>query len=314
MPLKDFLLDILVCPACLPAEQALSLSSREREGGDILEGTLTCKGCGRPFPIVDGMALLLPAPPAASGPAEDAPYEASWKVSSYLWTHYGDLLGEEEATRAYGEWAGLLAPSPGFALDAGCAAGRMTFELARSGGYAVGLDTSPALLKAARTLLVRGSLTFPLKEEGRVYREVTLRLPEAWDREGVEFCLGDAQSMPFRGKAFGALASLNLIDRLPRPLAHLREMTRVAREVEAQFLFSDPFSWSEDFTPEEEWLGGHPETPTRGIDQVCRILTQSPPGTAPAWSLRRRGRITWKIRDHRNRFECIRSAFLLVAR
>ena len=59
-------------------------------------------------------------------------------VSSYLWSHYADLLGDEEATGAYSEWAALLAPEGGMGLDAGCAVGRFTFELSRKCDLVVG--------------------------------------------------------------------------------------------------------------------------------------------------------------------------------
>jgi hypothetical protein len=42
------------------------------------------------------------------------------------------------------------------------------------------------------------------------------------------------------------LFSLNMVDKLPKPLVHLAEINRLAQISGAQFLFSDPFSWSKE--------------------------------------------------------------------
>jgi uncharacterized protein len=51
------LLDILVCPLC---KAELTLATTSEADGEILEGTLTCTGCGEAFPIEDGIPNMLP--------------------------------------------------------------------------------------------------------------------------------------------------------------------------------------------------------------------------------------------------------------
>ena len=59
-------------------------------------------------------------------------------VSSYLWSHYGDILGDPEASSAYAEWAGLMNGGAGMALDIGSAVGRFAFEMSRTRDFVVG--------------------------------------------------------------------------------------------------------------------------------------------------------------------------------
>ena len=50
------LMEILCCPVC---KGDLDLAV-EREEGEILEGTLTCRSCGNRYPINGGIPNLLP--------------------------------------------------------------------------------------------------------------------------------------------------------------------------------------------------------------------------------------------------------------
>ena len=55
--MKESLVDIICCPI---DKQDLELAIEEREGEEILEGTLTCTECGEVYPIEDGIPNLLP--------------------------------------------------------------------------------------------------------------------------------------------------------------------------------------------------------------------------------------------------------------
>jgi uncharacterized protein YbaR (Trm112 family) len=48
---------ILVCPLC---KGDLVLSVLREEGGEILEGTLSCAACNETYPIEDGIPNMLP--------------------------------------------------------------------------------------------------------------------------------------------------------------------------------------------------------------------------------------------------------------
>lgn len=313
--MKTLLMDILVCPNCLPLERKLDPQIIERHDGDILSGSLACGHCGAGYPIQDGIASLLPRHHRKQR-EEDSKYENAAVVSSYLWSHFGDLLEDMEASTAYADWANLMEDQHGFSLDAGCAVGRFTFEMSMKSDFAVGIDNSHAFIRTARTLKKNRQLEFLVREEGLLSKPEIIRLSEKWNTEKVEFIVGDAQALPFRSRAFSSLASLNLIDKVPLPLKHLMEMNRVAKECGARFLFSDPFSWSREVAREEEWLGGTREGLYRGegINNILSLLKGEKGELSPPWSVDSQGHIWWKIRTHRNHFELIRSCFVKASR
>lgn len=311
--MKLRLADKLICPACLPQERGLQVNIRSAEAEDIVDGTLTCCHCDRRFPIKDGIAFLDPAPPDERLANR---YEQDEVVSSYLWSHYGDLLGDEQATDAYRQWAGLMEPHGGLALDLGGAVGRFTFEMSCKCDLAVGLDKSLAFVKAARRLMLEGEFRFTLKDEGLLGHEVIFRRPAQWRPERVEFIVADAQRLPFPAHTVTSLASLNLVDKLPKPSIHLAEISRVAATSGSQLLLSDPFSWSTEAAEIDQWLGGKADGPHagKGLDNIEAILRHGHAGLSTGWQVTKRAHVWWKIRTHSNHYELIRSCFLKAAR
>ncbi len=312
--MKKALLDILICPSCLPDENALNADIESQDGDDILSGALKCPQCGRAFPIKNGVANLDPAINVQS--SSDLRYETSQVLSSYLWSHFGDLLGHEQASDAYSKWAKAMTPRNGFALDIGGAVGRFSFEMSNKSDFSVGLDKSASFIQAARELCRKGKTTFSLAVEGDLTREVTLQLPREWRLDKVEFIVADALFLPFRSRSFSSVSGLNLIDKVPSPYKHFMEMNRIAQEKDAQFLFSDPFSWSEDVAGKEEWLGGASSGPYsgRGLENVMKILQGRNNGFSPPWKVQDNGHVWWKIRTHSNHYELIRSLFIKAVR
>jgi SAM-dependent methyltransferase len=313
--MKKRLLELLICPACLPAERPLGASVSRTDGDDLLTGDLTCKACSTRYPIEEGVAVLLPSPLEKGKESPDR-YETEPLLSAYLWSQYGDLFGEPEAAGAYRRWASLAGRDHVLALDAGCAVGRFTFELSSRSDFVVGLDRSRAFVLAARRLMREGRLTFPLITEGLLTEPRTFAAPEGWQLDRAEFIVADALALPFPREAFSFVGSLNLIDKVPKPLQHLREMNRVAGERNSQFLFTDPFSWSRESAAETDWLGGKRDGPYggSGIANVRRLLEGEDGVLHPAWRIREQGSVSWTIRNHRNHSELIRSEFLLAAR
>lgn len=313
--LKKILLDLLICPRCLPEEYPLQETVAQTLPEDILEGTLQCRHCRSTYPIQQGIAFLNPNP--ATSPQTPNRYETIPLLSSYLWSHYGDLLPDEQATDAYRRWAELMRPSSGACLDIGSAVGRFSFEMAKKFDFVIGLDNSVSFIRAARDLLLHRQAHLALPEEGLLTRPTTLILPADWQTANIEFIVADAQALPFRSGAFSGLSSLNMVDKVPQPLVHLTEINRLATLTGAQFLFSDPFSWSTDVAPATDWLGGTPtgQFAGRGQDNIIALLegkigTLSP----PTWQVESHGPIWWKIRTHSNHFEMIRSCFIKARR
>ena len=312
--MKKQLLDLLVCPACLPREHPLVAEIVREQEGDIDTAILMCQHCGARFPVTDGIALL--DPHATDNGRQANKYETAEVVSSYLWSQYGDLLDDDQASTAYTTWAGMMRPQAGVALDAGGAVGRFAFEMSGRCDFAIGIDTSVAFIRAARQLMQERSLSFALKEEGQLGREATIRLPDDWRSERVEFLVANALALPFRRDAISLFASLNLVDKVPAPLDHLREMNRVTRDRDAQFLLSDPFSWSVEAAPPQAWLGGTSagRFAGRGQANIARLLADPAGELAPAWRVDETGHVWWKIRTHANHYELIRSCFVRASR
>jgi len=313
--MKKALLELLICPACLPDEHRLHEKIRETAGEDILDGELNCPQCGKLYRIENGIADLEPNGSASSAWSENK-YETAPVVSSYLWSHYADILRDEHASKAYRQWADLMCSHSGLAIDTGAAVGRFTFEMSRKCDLAVGIDNSRAFIRTARELMKHRHITIALKQEGHITSDVVLTLPADWDSSKVEFIVADALALPFRADSAGSLSSLNLIDKVHRPILHLKEMNRVTRKQGAQFLLSDPFSWSEDTAGEEEWLGGKTSGrfAGRGLDNVMSLLQDGGNGMPHAWSISSHGHVWWKIRTHSNHYEQIRSCYVKASR
>jgi SAM-dependent methyltransferase len=311
---KKALLDMLRCPSCLPEEHLLRSAMIEFSREDILEGTLKCEDCGASYRILDGIAFL--DPNRAEENIAGNRYETLPVLSSYLWSHYGDLLEDQLATDAYRQWADLMYPCTGILLDTGSAVGRFSFEMARKCDFVIGIDNSVSFIRAARELMIHRAANFSLLQEGLLSEEKRLTLPEDWKTENVEFIVGDVLALPFRSGLFSAVSSLNVIDKVLKPIIHMTEINRSARKNDAQFLFSDPFSWSTAAAPEEDWLGGtvRGSFPGRGKENILALLEGEKGILVPRWKVETHGHVWWKIRTHSNHFELIRSCFVKALR
>lgn len=93
--MKRTLLDMLICPSCLPQEHGLREKVLKSSQEDIVSGSLHCKKCGAEYRIEDGIAFL--DPNHSEEVVASNRYETSPVLSSYLWSHFGDLLDDEEA-------------------------------------------------------------------------------------------------------------------------------------------------------------------------------------------------------------------------
>jgi uncharacterized protein YbaR (Trm112 family) len=313
--MKRLIAPLLICPACLPKERPLTLTARQEADGDLLEGELSCRGCRKRFPIRKGIALLLPEPESGVS-GNQWRYEEAGTVDRYLWSQFSDLLAAPEANTAYAAWSDQLASGSGAALDTGCAVGRITFELAARSELAVGCDLSHAFVRAARQLARERQLRFSLPREGNLREEFAGMLPDHFPADRVEFIVADALRLPFARGTFRQTTSLNLLDRVTYPLAHLFELNRVSATSDCRCLCSSPFSWTSAATPEERWLGGRETGPYAGlgIDNLRRLLTGHDGVLTPPWRIIAQGSVAWRLRTHANHREEIRSQFLTAVR
>ncbi|RJR24095.1 MAG: methyltransferase domain-containing protein [Desulfobacteraceae bacterium] len=310
--MKEELIPYLTCPSCLPEQGDLVSHAVEKTVSDILQGFLECRLCRRRYTVDKGVATLL----AKDCCAEKSIYEQPKMMASYLWSHYSDCWNDPESSSAYNEWAGLLGEISGLSLDAGCSVGRFTFEMGKRSCLSVGVDMSRAFVEKARELCMGGSVKVRLPMEGLLEDEIEVALPDHLCSGRVEFIVGDVTALPFKSGIFNTIASLNVIDKVSLPLAHLKEIDRVAAPKNAQLLFSDPFSWSSQISPPQNWLGGNTGGKFSGyaISNIASLLVGDIPSGIAPWRIENRGSVWWKIRTHRNHFEHIRSLYLKAVR
>ncbi len=285
-----------ICPFCLSnssKESLLSLRTVNRETkGDVFEGVLVCsdKGCQSEYPIIDGIPIILPdlksyisqfifpimmrndlgetvesllGDCCGPGAALDVHRQ---HLSSYVHGHYGDLdpLEDKQDDAIPGGIATLFRTGmeligeipQGPMIDIGCSAGRSTFALAEQrNDLVLGVDLNFSMLKTALDVLNTGSISYPRRRVGMVFdrREFCVNFK---NRDCVDFWVCDALALPFSSRSFSLASSLNLIDCVSSPHAHLESIERILLD-NGKVMIASPYDWSSSATSVESWIGGH---------------------------------------------------------
>ncbi len=196
------------------------------------------------------------------------PYESDKLLSEYLLFHYGspeqivpDAFPEMQlhvdfAVRTVAHTLQVKRlPARARALDVGAAVGRSSFELARFCEEVIGIDFSQRFIAAAKAVRESGFAEFNRIDEGHLATGLRNFLPSEIDRHRVQFEVGDAMHLRAGLGTFDVVHAANLIDRLPDPLKFLRRLPGLIRPG-GQLILTSPYTWLEDFTPQENWLGG----------------------------------------------------------
>lgn len=147
------------------------------------------------------------------------------------------------------------------ALDLGCAVGRASFQLARGFARVTGLDFSARFFQLATRMQEEGYLRYALPEEGELmsFHEVSLadlNLEVVSDR--VAFSQADACNLPDKFSGYDLVLAANLIDRLYAPRRFLSTIHERLNPG-GVLVITSPYSWREEFTKREDWLGGYRE-------------------------------------------------------
>jgi putative 4-mercaptohistidine N1-methyltranferase len=191
----------------------------------------------------------------------EAMYETDAAVSQYCEFHYGQTYFNVAnfPARCAAICCHVAQGCPRrTALDLGCAVGRATFELAKEFERVTGIDFSVRFIRVAQQLKEKGLAHFELVEEGEVvsYREARLTelgLDTAADR--VEFFQDDAINLKPQFTRYDLILAANLIDRLYDPRKFL-ETIHERLNLGGVLIISSPYTWLEEFTKKENWLGG----------------------------------------------------------
>ncbi|MGN6111178.1 MAG: class I SAM-dependent methyltransferase, partial [Kofleriaceae bacterium] len=235
----------LVCPGCRTRTgDRLDVCALERAGE-----LLVCP-CGRRYPIVDGVPIILrdPAdflraeiativeqdlPPEVAaaliepGP-DDAPYARLLEhLSIYLDAHWGDRATPAPAPEGAARFgaAALVdrvaerANHPvRLAVELGCSVGRFVAELARGAEHVIGLDLQFGAVRRARRLLGGERLAYNRRVAGRHYLTAGVDPGDRAIPAGrwTPIC-GDALDPPLVPGVFERVVALNLLDSVSQP-------------------------------------------------------------------------------------------------
>jgi putative 4-mercaptohistidine N1-methyltranferase len=155
---------------------------------------------------------------------------------------------------------------PTRALDVGCAVGGASFELATRFDQVVGFDFSASFVAAAQAMQRGDEVAFTVPVEGDCAVQVTATHEpnvDAAARRRCSFHQGDAGALlprhlahdPLLGGSFDGAVVANLLCRLPNPRAFLDGLAAVLKPGGVAVVVT-PYSWLEEFTAREQWLGG----------------------------------------------------------
>ena len=190
-----------------------------------------------------------------------AMYETDTAVSQYCHFHYGPSYFDVEDLSAHCARLCMekLQNKPTVrALDLGCAVGRASFELAQDFDHVTGIDFSARFIRIAHQMQQKGNIHYELIEEGEIvsFHEQTLeQLKLGQNKENIEFFQGDATNLKPQFADYDLVLAINLIDRLRTPAVFLDDI-RHRINVGGLLAIASPYTWLEEFTPKENWLGG----------------------------------------------------------
>ncbi len=199
-------------------------------------------------------------------------YETQMLVDQYMLLHFGDdadqmpfvhgpktaLNFPERCADLLTTWADKLAISHSKVLDIGCAVGGSAFALARSFKHVEAIDLSEAFIDTAKILQSEGHYAYRVLAEGELYEQRIAHIEKDKARS-INFRRADACSLPPEYVDFDAVLIANVLCRLPSPSALLSRMAGELAVVRkgGLLMLTTPFTWMEQFTPIDVWLGGY---------------------------------------------------------
>ena len=275
----------LVCPGCrMQTDERIDLRTLERRGE-----LLVCE-CGRSYPVIDGVPLVLVHPEVylrsemtmiierdldiavagllvAGGPDDAAYPRLLDHLSFYMDAHWGDRAEPVEvcALRPIIERLTRLQPVA-LAVELGCSVGRILGELAVNAERVVGLDLHFGSLRRARHVLAGDPVAYGRRITGRHYRQAIARAGDrAVPGARLKLVCGDALQPPLVPGAYDRVVALNVLDAVRQP----RQLLTIVDGLCApggEIILSSPYAWQSSIMEEHERIGGSdPATDLVGI-------------------------------------------------
>jgi SAM-dependent methyltransferase/uncharacterized protein YbaR (Trm112 family) len=265
-------MDVLICPSCPTwSDGRIDLRTLERTG-DVLG----C-ACGRRYPVVDEVPMVLRDPAVLVGPdivgvieAELAPEVAALLVagesayarmmehlSTYLDAHWGDRATPAVDFGMAGLAAKLADLAPvALAVELGCSVGRGVAELARRARHVVGVDYHAGAVRRARRLLAGAEVAYGRRMIGSHYAAARTRAGDLAPAPGTTTLIcGDVLEPPLVPGQYDRVVALNLLDSVANPerlLGVIHNLCAPGGEV----VIAAPYAWHAGVTPETARFGG----------------------------------------------------------
>jgi uncharacterized protein YbaR (Trm112 family)/SAM-dependent methyltransferase len=267
-------LDLLVCPGCRTLSgNRLDVRTLEDHGE-----LLACE-CGRKYPIVDGVPIVMKDPSAyvrseiativerelspevaallvEDGP-DDAPYPRMLEhLSVYLDAHWGDRAEPPpEPGYALGPFVERVASLPHVALavELGCSVGRVLAALPAE--RKVGIDMHAGALRRARRLLAGERVTYARRQIGRNYSPAAIAAGPSIPAVQRQLVCSDALDPPLLPEAFDRVVAFNMLDSVPHPMQLLSVLDGLCAPG-GEILLACPYQWQSSVMAEHERFGG----------------------------------------------------------
>ena len=189
-------------------------------------------------------------------------YETDQMVSRYIDFHYGEPAdGTSNFSVACIDEVSkhLKDLTCGKALDIGCGTARTAFELAKFFDQVEAVDMSVRVIEPPTNLQKVGRQRYVCADEGEInsFHEIQLSDFEGYVavKDKISFMQGDGCNLVEKYNGYDLVYAGNLIDRMYDPSKFLRDIQDRINDGGVLVLVS-PYSWDEEFTPRDKWLGG----------------------------------------------------------
>lgn len=315
-------LDLLVCPACRTwSAERIDVKTIERSGE-----FLVCE-CGRRYPIVDGVPIVMTDPSAylraematvverdlppavAAALIEDGPDDAPYArmlehLSIYLDAHWGDRAEPPPDGPGAGFALGPIVeriarlPRVGLAAELGCSVGRIVAELPADRVMAI--DMHFGAVRRARRLLDGERVPYARRAIGRSYGTAAVSAGDrARSAETRQLVCGDVLDPPLVPGAFDRVVALNMLDSVAHPRRLLSVIDGLCK-VGGDIILASPYAWQSSVMHEDERIGG--PNPAAAVAEIVRTGLSVPyrieEETELSWTLRRDARSALTYQTH----------------
>ncbi|MCB0357048.1 MAG: 5-histidylcysteine sulfoxide synthase [Bdellovibrionales bacterium] len=188
------------------------------------------------------------------------PYESDGLINQYMEFHFGsEYFDTKNFAEVCAQRCLQFARQKEKALDLGCAVGRSTFELAREFNQVDGIDFSARFIQCAVEMQKMGFKKYCIPSEGDLFEFKEANLTKIHlinTAHRCRFMQGDACNLDPKYSGYDLIFAGNLIDRLYQPQLFL-DMIHERINTNGILILTSPYTWLEDYTPKENWLGGY---------------------------------------------------------